>query len=130
MITTCPSGFIAASSGEAETKEAAALLTRKCNTWSAPGSLLNFDDPRSDFYLSIPLTTKSGVTYANYYCAVCNSVAEDFSFWKLLAKGNLLRAARPGQTVDKTKAFRFPSFVTQLALQISYFHFLLAAWQT
>ncbi len=37
----------------------------------------------SDPFGTMPVTSsRSGITYRNYYCAVCNSDSEDIKFWR------------------------------------------------
>ena len=79
MVTTCPPAFSAAATADEDAEKRA--LVRSCEAWTTETFLYLSD---INVYHNLPLTTKTGITYANYYCAVCNSVVDDFSFWRLI----------------------------------------------
>ena len=79
MVVTCPPAFAATATTDEEAEKA--TLVESCEARSTE----TFSTLSDDYiYRNLPLTTETGITYANYYCAVCNSVAEDYSFWKLI----------------------------------------------
>ena len=112
MVHTCPPNFAAGHVNEEANMELL-MLVKKCESWPTMGAKLDLFDGDGSLYPSIPITTESGITYANYFCAVCNGVAEDFLYWKLIVQGIPKREGflYSWAKLDWTRASRFPSFI-------------------
>ncbi|KFM70656.1 hypothetical protein X975_18556, partial [Stegodyphus mimosarum] len=87
-----------------------ALVVNTClKEWNGPEFIINSCKIDSDYEVdpvgSAPVTSEAtGITYNNYYCAICNGDAEKVIMWNIKMSCPLLN---PNLPVDKDEAFKY-----------------------